>query len=780
MPSSRFALGLSIAMLALLTLGAGTTLAAAPANDNFASPSILDTAGNNGDILQLSSNLEATKEVAGGEQAPTNVPTYDRTVWHLWTAPVSGSVSIDTCGTTDVFIDTILSVYTGSALNSLTKISEADNGCGSGKFGARVTFAAVSGVPYRIRIAGFDITQVGTINMKIRTVPYINVAPNLTGTATAGEDLATNGGNWYGAMPQTKAYTWLSCADTTIGSCTPISTFAADGYSLQAADVGTYIRVSVSPENAIGTAPVASVSPAVGPISAAPPINDNIANATDLGSASDAFQNATNAGATLQGGEPTPLTGISSSINSVWFKWTAPTSGPAVFSTCSTAISFDGVIAIYDSAGTGFESLSKVASDDDGCGTFSGMPTARGKVTGGKTYWIQVASYSSSTTHGVPGPFTLTIALAPPNDDFADAVDLGNSAGVVAESTNYNATREASEPDPFASENIHTVWFKWTAPSTGNARFDTCSSTPSFDGVLAVYSSTGAGFAGLTKLGSDDDGCSGTGSMATKTIAVTQGTAYFIQVGKRNTSFGFGPPGPITLKVGTAPVNVTPPSVAGKLNVGQTLTATQGAWQGFQPIDFSATGLWFRCGDVIATCNPIPGATELAYTLTADDLGKFVLYSEFPSNALGNTQAAADSGLIGPIATALAPPPSGGGGIAAHPVTITTPTAKASKLKAKIKKGAITLPKTTISCAASAIGPCTGTAALSVKIGKKTVKLSIKLNFKTGSSGAVVLPLSKSAVKKLAKAKKSAASAVLKVGAPGFAAKPATVKFTLG
>jgi hypothetical protein len=122
---------------------------------------------------------------------------------------------------------------------------------------------------------------------------------------------------------------------------------------------------------------------------------------------------------------------------------------------------------------------------------------------------------------------------------------------------------------------------------------------------------------------------------------------------------------------------------------------------------------------------------------------------------------------------------SGGGAAQVNPLTIAVPIAKPSKLKTKIKKSAIKLPGTTLTCAAAATGPCTGTAALTVQTKLRKVKLTIKLSFRVGSSGSVVLSLSKSDAKKLAGMKNAAATAVLTVGAPGFAAQRATVKFTL-
>lgn len=779
---ARLVLGLLSVLVAVSALGAGTALAVPPSNDNFASPSNLDGNPNPGDFVHVSTNVDATTEGGGGEVAPIigglSVDTYRHSIWHNWTAPTSGTVSIDTCASTTV--DTILSLYTGNALNSLTKVTnDADNGCSGTSLPAKLTATVVAGTVYRIRVAGYQLDDVGTITMSVETTPYIATAPTLTGTPTVGQDLTTNGGNWLGAMPQTKEYTWLSCTDTTLGSCSPISTFAEDAFTLQSADVGSYIRVSVTTTNAIGNAPAASVSPAVGPIAPPPPSNDNFANATDLGNGVDAVEVATNAGASFEvgSGEPMPFSGANASINSVWFKWTAPSSGPSVFSTCLSGLAFDSVLAVYTSAGAGFGALSKIAEDDDGCDVqapSSRFSTTRAMVTAGTTYWIQVATYSTNTSLGVPGPFTLTIALAAPNDDLADATDLGSGASVTANATNYNATEEVNEPDPVEPDNIHSIWFKWTAPVSGPAVFDTCSSPmgtekPGHDGVMAIYTANGSGFANLTKLEpGDDDGCDGIGSMPKLTKTVTAGTTYWIQIGKRNTSFGFGPPGPITLKIGTRPINLSAPQLSGTPAVGQTLAFISGGWDGLSPLSF--TRQWERCGDAAgSSCTDIPAATGASYALTVADQGAFIRVSELATNSLGAADAAVRSNTIGPIVAAPV-----------DPLSIILPIAKANKLKAKAKKGSLTIPKTTVSCASSATGACTGTAKLTIKLKKRTIKLgTIKLSFAKGTTQSIKLKLSKSAAKKLKGVKNAAASAVLSIGAPGFAKKTATVKFTL-
>src|SRR5262249_51979114 len=93
----------------------------------------------------------------------------------------------------------------------------------------------------------------------------------------------------------------------------------------------------------------------------AAPANDDLANAASLVGAQPSAA-AANVNATFQLGEPdhagTPA------FRSVWWKWTAPASGPMTFSTEGS--SFDTRLAVY--TGIAGNPLIHVASNDDSAG----------------------------------------------------------------------------------------------------------------------------------------------------------------------------------------------------------------------------------------------------------------------------------------------------------------------------------------------------------------------------------------------------------------------------
>ncbi|RYX85078.1 hypothetical protein EON83_07475 [bacterium] len=92
------------------------------------------------------------------------------------------------------------------------------------------------------------------------------------------------------------------------------------------------------------------------------------------------------------------------------------------------------------------------------------------------------------------------IVGAPSNDNFARAMPLSGDSGYVP-AFNMGATREAGEGrhGNYYGQGDKSVWFKWTAPATGNLIFDTTGST--FSHVIGVYTGSSVGALTTQKLG---------------------------------------------------------------------------------------------------------------------------------------------------------------------------------------------------------------------------------------------------------------------------------------
>jgi hypothetical protein len=104
------------------------------------------------------------------------------------------------------------------------------------------------------------------------------------------------------------------------------------------------------------------------------------------------------------------------------------------------------------------------------------------------------------------------------------------------------------------------------------------------------------------------------------------------------------------------PVAVTrAPEIQGKLVLGQTLHAVNGAWTG--PADAVENYTWQRCTDEdFEDCSTIAGATEDAYALSASDVGKMMRVTL--SVSFGDDSSRKSSELTGVVAAG-----ENGGGI---------------------------------------------------------------------------------------------------------------------
>ncbi|MDT9177007.1 MAG: S8 family serine peptidase [Limnospira sp. PMC 1291.21] len=245
-------------------------------------------------------------------------------------------------------------------------------------------------------------------------------------------------------------------------------------------------------------------------LATASPANDNLANSIALSGAS-VSTTGTNINATQQSGEPSHAgTGGSS----VWWNWTAPSSGTATINTNGS--DFDTVLGVY--TGSSISGLTEIASDDNS--GFGLQSQVTFNAVGGTNYKIAVDGFN-----GAQGNINLDLVFATsqlPNDDFSSSATLsGTSVNIT--SSNVNATKEPGEPNHAGLYGGSSVWWNWTAPDSGLVTIDTFGSN--FDTILAAY--TGSSLSNLTEIDSNDDT---NGLQSQISFVVEPGTTYKIAV----------------------------------------------------------------------------------------------------------------------------------------------------------------------------------------------------------------------------------------------------------
>jgi hypothetical protein len=239
----------------------------------------------------------------------------------------------------------------------------------------------------------------------------------------------------------------------------------------------------------------------------ASPANDHFANAQDLGGG---FPVETltwsNVDATEEVGEPFD---VFTAGHSVWFQWEATTADVVTIDTCESEFATSLVVF----TGASLDVLAKVGEDSNSNGR--NCPDAGGvtfRPVAGTTYSIMVDGDAFYLPEGKPpvtqGLFELKVEETPPppNDDFDQAMSLEASVTAIspedffqiawADSFNWNATKEAGEPNHGGDPGGASTWYAWTAPVTGRAELGACSS--SFDFLLGLY--TGSSVGALTPV----------------------------------------------------------------------------------------------------------------------------------------------------------------------------------------------------------------------------------------------------------------------------------------
>lgn len=246
----------------------------APAsNDNFSSPTLLSEPP-----LSISQYNNCSSKEAGEPNHAGNAGGHS--VWFTWT-PDSNQTATVTTRRSD--FDTLLGVYTGNTLSTLSLVASNDD-VSSAIHQSAVTFNASAGTTYRIAVDGYN-GAVGTVALNLN-----------------------------------------------------------------------------------------------------PPANDDFASAVTIAGANGATNSYT-IGASKEPGEPAHAFDVGG--HSVWYRWTAPLSGPVEFNTAAST--FDTTLAIY--TGNNMTNLSFVAANDDD--TAAGVHTSRLSfdAQAGVTYQIAIDGY---------------------------------------------------------------------------------------------------------------------------------------------------------------------------------------------------------------------------------------------------------------------------------------------------------------------------------------------------------------------------------------------------
>jgi hypothetical protein len=384
-----------------------------PPNDLFSNASVVS--GSAGFVNGF--NQGATRE-AGEPSHAGNMGGHS--VWYRWTAPSAVPVSFDTGGST---FDTLLAVYTGSSVGTLTLVAQNDDVYGGVNLRSRVRFTPVPGTTYRIAVDGYAQTGAIRLSWKQGTLPDLWVwgpaaGPYVEVSTFADSDCAVAEGMVAGGTRKLVRFTTetrnIGRADLVLGDSSSNPLFTP-GLCHSHNHLNAYLAQRV---------------------------RDSSGNVVALG---------TKAGFCIADAQ----------------RWN-PTSNIAPAYFCSN----QGIQPGWSHVDSSLVSGQWV--------DVTGLPPGNYQLEleVNPDHILEEANYGNNITSV---PFTI-----PPynNDDFVNATLLGDMFETLAANTS-GATRELGEPAHAGNAGGHSIWYGWTAVSGAPVIFDTKESA--FDTLLAVY-----------------------------------------------------------------------------------------------------------------------------------------------------------------------------------------------------------------------------------------------------------------------------------------------------
>ncbi len=479
-------------------------------------------------ITNLPATIVASNVGATAEPGEPNQFEYyygGSSVWWSWTAPANMKVAIDTTGSDfGPRGEPAVVVYTGSSLAELAEHQVASNYQNTKN---PMIFTAQAGVTYQISADGDWIsTPSGSIMLRLyQTTTSVNDDFGNRGDLSSSPlpiTMVTNLANastepgevpWYGGAGCTLWWTYTAHSNINLMITTttsvkgyppllrvftgeplselnqmagmswgmPCATPAMDRVIFRAI-AGTHYQIGIDACSAPGEATLSLEQ-------VAPPPNDDFAQAVVLTGVSVTATGST-FGATYESSDEPRREG---GYGSIWWSWTPPTNGNVELSLAGSTPTHALLVSVW--SGDSLSTLQSIARNPPiydrslqfPCGSSSELTTF--KATAGQTYFIAAdgASLPAWTV-------ALSLKMVPPplNDDFASALSLSGLSNAV-NTSNIGATNEDAErQNGHAGEpGGQSLWWNWTAPTSGRAILDTTGSKVPV--ALGVYVGDGLG-----------------------------------------------------------------------------------------------------------------------------------------------------------------------------------------------------------------------------------------------------------------------------------------------
>lgn len=489
------------------------------------------------------------------------------------------------------------------------------------RFRCKVTATNAAGSNFVFTASTAIVPQVAPTNTSL---PVIN------GTISVGLTINVTSGTWIGSPTIQYSYQWLR-------NSTPITGSTTNGYTILPTDVGSVLACQVRASNTAGfstatSAPTPTIQQASAPSNSALPVISGtaivgqiltVSNGTWTGTAPINYTYQWLRGSTSIPGATanTYTVVIADTLNTLTCRVTATNVSGAVPATASIGI-VPAVLAanVILPLVSGTVEIGKTISTTTG--TWTGTPTI--------TYSYQWQRGTTDITGATSS--TYTIQLADSSSQLRCKVIASNPAG---NSTPVFSLSTITVPLPSLPSNsippaiTGTVSVGQTLTTSNGTWTGTGPFTYSYQWLSGNSAITNATNNQYTVQLSD----------VGKTITVTV-TATNASGNRSANSF------PTVVVPPTAPLNQTLPVITGIIQIGETLTASQGTWIGSPTITYSYQ--WLRG----TTANPILGATSPTYKIVLADANNQLYVRVLATNNVASRSVTSAGTSVVPAATA--------------------------------------------------------------------------------------------------------------------------------
>lgn len=494
------------------------TIVTGLSNDNFGNAQAISgedgsvNSTNTGATVETNEPIFLTLEFgAESPQGGSIVRQTGSTVWFSWQAPATGRFRIQTGSVVKVEndepatyfgngtdFDTVLAVYQGSTLSTLSLVAGNDDG---GTVESAVEFDANSGQTYFISVDGAE-GQAGNFFLSwypVEPTSPPGPAPANDAFSNAAEIFGLEGAIVGGTVDATKEngepnqqyhegthsiwYRWQATETGTVVFDTAGSQFNTILGVYQGTAVDALTEIGWNDDNETLRARVRFATTAgqtyyimvdgfgneSGPVNLSwvavgpPPANDDFPNSSVISNDSGVLAGSIR-WASAEVGEPSHA--ASGPGQSIWYQWTAPESDTYTFHTEGSA--FDTVLAVY--AGASVNALTNIASDDDGGEGLTSLLSF--SAVQGTTYSIAIDAYGGILSAGQSAATVLNWMRGIPEQsanqsqapEEPEAEAPINDAELFQSSANSSSSPESSESegepnkgDTFVSEEDKTI-----------------------------------------------------------------------------------------------------------------------------------------------------------------------------------------------------------------------------------------------------------------------------------------------------------------------------------